>query len=133
MCRLKYLFYIWIPWITLLPIRVNALFAGGKMENGEIVFEYPGYNGDGAGSMNMIDTTNDALSYARLILYGIEGLAAIVLVGVLCYQSFRFATCSNAPNVRENAKNSILGCFLGAAILGGIHFLAGMALKLFGL
>ena len=133
MCRLKYLFYIWIPWITLLPIKVNALFAGGKIEDGEIVFEYPGYNGDETEAINMIDTTNDALSYARLILYGIEGLAAIVLVGILCYQSYIFALHSSAPNLRESAKNAILGCFIGAAILGGIHFLAGMALNLFGL
>ncbi|MEG1299612.1 MAG: pilin [Oscillospiraceae bacterium] len=89
---------------------------------------------DGAGNNSTTGTVNvfnTIMSKGRLIVSGVTGVLAVVMVGIFTYKAFHLSQSSENPQERAKAINGLIFYFIGAACFGAASLFSGLFYNLF--
>lgn len=104
---------------------------GVEVEKGKITVDVS-KSGAASDVKSFPDFWNKVFQISRYIVTGLTGLGAIALVGIFVYKAVTLANSGSNPRHREEAIRGIIFTFIGAALLGGVSLISGLAFGLFG-
>ena len=97
--------------------------ASGKM-NDDGTLSIKGENANSTkGTVNIFNTM---FVKGRMIIAGVTGLLAIVMLGLFTYKAFNLAKASDSPQERARCINGMIVYFIGAACFGSAAKFAGL-------
>ena len=108
--------------LTLSPI-------GRVLAEGEGLLSYDIKTGnlkEGAGSTDMEGTFVNLQSTGRVIVSGITGLAAIVLLIIFILRAVKLGQSGDNPSERQRAIQGLIYLFIAIALLGGASVITSM-------
>lgn len=114
--------------------KILAVSAAGlegvEVEDGKITVDVS-KSGAASEVKSFPDFWNKVFEILKYIVTGVSGVAAIALVGIFVYKAITLSLSGNNPRHREEAIRGIIFTFIGAALLGGVSLISGLAFGLF--
>lgn len=86
----------------------------------------PGAGATGNGATGAANAFNDIYDVLRVVVQGITGVMAIVMVGIFAYKAFTLSRCGDNPSERAKTIQGMIFFFIGAAAFGAASFLTGL-------
>ena len=86
---------------------------------------------DADGTSSTVNIFNTIMSKGRIILSGVTGVLAIVMVGLFTWKAFSLAKSSDSPQERARCIQSMIFYFIGAACFGAASLFAGLFYNIF--
>lgn len=114
----------------MLPTLLTRVSADGNVDLGgaelgtDGTLKIPGAGGNSDG--NTVSVFNTIMDKGRIIVAGITGVLAIVMVGLFTWKAFNLSKSSDNPSERSKCISSMIFYFIGAALFGGASLLSGL-------
>lgn len=87
--------------------------------------------GNGGGTDGIVKTFNTFMDQFKVIITGVTGILAMVMVGLFVWKCFEFAKSSSNPSARANAVTGIIVFLIAAALFGSASLFVGLAYGVF--
>lgn len=114
----------------MMPALMTQVSADGNVDLGgaelgsDGKLKIPGAGGNSDG--NTVSVFNTIMDKGRIIIAGITGVLAIVMVGLFTWKAFNLSKSSDNPSERSKCISSMIFYFIGAALFGGASLLSGL-------
>lgn len=87
--------------------------------------------GSADSTTGIIAAFNAFIEKFKVIITGVTGILALVMVGLFIWKCFEFARASNNPSARANAITGIIVFLIAAALFGASSLFVGLAYNVF--
>ncbi len=91
-------------------------------DNGNLIID----GADASGTEGTVSTFNTIMDKLRILIAGVTGVLALVMVLIFTYKAFNLAKSSDNPQERQRAIQGLIFYFIGAACFGAASMFSGL-------
>lgn len=116
------------------PVSVSATEDVPDLLNTTITSDglnIPGDTTSGGTTDGIVATFNALISRFRVVITGVTGILALVMVGIFIWKAFQFAQSSSNPSARAQSITGLIVFAIAAALFGSASLFVGLAYGVF--